>query len=182
MWRPAALAAKLAVVLDELASAALSPSGIVAALNEAMLGIAPGDEVMFATGLYFRFERDLQRVTCCSFGHEGPIFSRAGPVRIRGGFPVGRRCSTDRGPRPCSTCRSWERGSWSSRTASRSSSTRTARCTRRKRLHEAFRRYADAPLEELVRGIVSELTSFRGTALVKDDRTLLALDLRGDAV
>jgi serine phosphatase RsbU (regulator of sigma subunit) len=49
-------------------------------------------------------------------------------------------------------------------------------------LHEAFRRYADAPLEELVGGIVSELTSFRGTALVKDDRTLLALDLRGDAV
>ena len=83
------LATKMAVVLDELASAELPPRQTVAALNQALKGIVAEDAVMFATGLCFRFEPDRERVTCCSFGHEGPIFSRAGLVPVPPGYPVG---------------------------------------------------------------------------------------------
>ena len=47
-------------------------------------------------------------------------------------------------------------------------------------LHEAFRRYMDLPLDDLLNRILHDLTGFRDTALVKDDQTLLALDFSGD--
>jgi sigma-B regulation protein RsbU (phosphoserine phosphatase) len=45
------------------------------------------------------------------------------------------------------------------------------------RLLQAFRSRLDQPLDEMVRGIVDELVRFRGAALIKDDQTLLALEL-----
>ncbi len=45
-------------------------------------------------------------------------------------------------------------------------------------LHDSFRRHLEAPLEERVRRIVEDLARFRGSALIKDDQTLLALRVR----
>jgi serine phosphatase RsbU (regulator of sigma subunit) len=42
-------------------------------------------------------------------------------------------------------------------------------------LVKAFQRTIDAPVDEMVRPIIEELRSFRGSAQVKDDQTLLAL-------
>lgn len=174
------VAAKLAVMLDEMASVDLSPSGTVAALSEALARTVPGDEVLFATGLGFRFEPHRQRVTCCNFGHESPIFSRAGPVRIRGGVPVGLGLSDK--PWTETVLDLTELGSrflvFSDGITEQFNP--DGEMFETAGLHRAFRRYLDAPLDEMVRGIVDELTSFRGAALVKDDQTLLALDFQGD--
>ena len=45
------------------------------------------------------------------------------------------------------------------------------------RLLQAFRSRLDQPLDDMVRGIVDEAVRFRGAALIKDDQTLLALEL-----
>lgn len=173
------LAARMAILLDELASVDLSPRRTVAALNRALLRVSPEDEIVFATGLCFRFEPALERVTCCNFGHEGPIFSRTGPIEVPGGRPVGLDDDDER----------WidvpielgEHGTaflvFSDGITEQFNA--DGAMFGIDRLHAAFRAHLDAPVRERVRRIVDELHRWRGTALVKDDQTLLALDFVG---
>ena len=49
-----------------------------------------------------------------------------------------------------------------------------------KRLLRSFRECLDRSLNELLRTILNDLEDFRGTALVKDDQTLLALEFLED--
>jgi len=175
------LAAKLVVVLDELASTDLSPSQIVASLDRAMDHIHPDEEIRFATGLFFRFERDDHLVRCCSFGHEGPIFSKAGLVRVRPGFPVGLALTE----RPWTETR-LDLNELGERFLVFSDGITEqfnpgGEMFATSRLEDVFRRHANAPLTELVDAVVEALTAFRGPALVKDDQTLLALEFRGNA-
>jgi len=173
------VAAKMAIVLDELASVDLSPCDTVTALNRALTRVTPRNEVMFATGLCLRFEPGLQGVTCCNFGHEGPIFSRTGPIRIDGGCPVGI-VEEDVG---------WRDVRIDLREHGTAFLVFSDGITEQfnadgamfgvEGLHGAFLRYLDMPLDERVFGIIGELTKFRGAALVKDDQTLLALDFVG---
>ena len=44
----------------------------------------------------------------------------------------------------------------------------------------SFREHIELPLDEMVTRIVRDLTRFRGTAIVKDDQTLLALGFAGE--
>ena len=47
------------------------------------------------------------------------------------------------------------------------------------RLLDVFRRTEGFPVEETRRAVLEELEAFRGSALVKDDRTLLTLEYDG---
>ena len=174
------VAAQIAVVLDEIASVELSPSETVAALNRALLRIAPR-EVVFTTGLCFRLERDREHVICCNFGHEGPIFSRSGPLALKGGSPVG--LVERKKPWLETTVELGEHGSrflvFSDGITEQFNP--GGEMFGVDGLVTAFRKAMDAPLDEMVRHIVQELKSFRGGALVKDDQTLLALDFTGGA-
>lgn len=175
------LAAKMVVVLDELASARRTPSRIVAGLDRAMVRIHPDEEIRFATGLFFRFERDARLVRCCSFGHEGPIFSKAGLVRVKPGFPVGLALSE--APWVETRLDLRELGErflvFSDGITEQFNAEGEMFATRR--LEAVFHRHAKAPLADLVNAVVEALTAFRGSALVKDDQTLLALEFRGTA-
>jgi serine phosphatase RsbU (regulator of sigma subunit) len=134
---------------------------------------------MFATGLHFRFEQDLQRVVCSSFGHDGPIFSRTGQIRIENGLPVGLVEEDE--PWPENTIDLTEHGNrflvFSDGITEQFNA--DGDMFGIDGLREAFRRHLDLPLNEMLRRIVKELAGFRGTALVKDDQTLLALDFAG---
>lgn len=173
------IAEKMAVMLDELASLELSPHRTVAELNRALTRIVPEDEVTFATGLCFRFEEKHRRVTCCSFGHEGPIFSRAGLVELTPGYPVGLAMSD----KPWTETR-LDLDEFGSRFLVFSDGiteqfNAVGEMFETEGLLEAFRRHIDAPLDEMIQSIVEELARFRGDALVKDDQTLLALEFTG---
>jgi sigma-B regulation protein RsbU (phosphoserine phosphatase) len=173
------VAAKMAVMLDELATLELRPGRTAAALNRALTKIAPMDGVMFATGLHFRFEQDLKRVTCCSFGHDGPIFSRTGPIQIESGFPVG--LAEEDEPWPENSIDLTEHGKrflvFSDGITEQFNA--EGEMFGIDGLYEAFLKHIYLCLDEMVNRIVKDLTGFRGTALVKDDQTLLALDFVG---
>lgn len=173
-------ATKVALLLDEMASLRLSPGQTVRALNRAMLTLAPSDPVGFATGLLFRFAAGSKRATCCSFGHEGPIFSRTGPLRIENGLPVGLVDKERVWPE--NDIDLAQHGSrfliFSDGITEQFNS--DGEMFEIDRLHRAFTRYIELPLEELLRRIVTDLETFRGDALVKDDQTLIALQFTGD--
>ncbi len=173
-------ATKVALLLDEMASLRLSPGQTVRALNRAMLRLAPSDPIGFATGLLFRFAARSKRATCCSFGHEGPIFSRTGPLRIENGLPVGLVDKERVWPE--NDIDLAQHGSrfliFSDGITEQFNS--DGEMFEIDRLHKAFTRYIELPLEELLRRIVTDLETFRGDALVKDDQTLIALQFTGD--
>lgn len=169
------VATKIAAMLDEIASVQMSPTETVKALNRALLRIMPSDQVMFATGLCLRFEPDRERVICCDFGHEDPIFSRSGPISMRGGYPVGLIEREE--PWGETTLELREHGSRflvfsDGITEQFNSNGEMFGVTG---LVGAFQRAIDAPVHEMVRRIIEELQSFRGSAQVKDDQTLLAV-------
>lgn len=173
------VATGVAVLLDELATLNSTVGQTVLALNRAMLATTPGEQERFATGLYFRFGQHADRVTCCSFGHVGPIFSRAGLVRIRGGFPVGLVEEDE--PWPEQSLDLTEHGTrflvFSDGITEQFDPGGAMYNT--DGLHRAFLRYMELPLDEMVGRIIGDLTKFRGTALVKDDQTLIALEFVG---
>lgn len=174
------VAAKIAVLLDELANAELRPGQLAAALNRALTRTTGKTEVMYATGLHFRFEQNLQRVTCCSYAHDGPIFSRTGQVRIESGHPVGLAKEDQAWPE--ATIELAEHGKrfliFSDGITEQFDA--DGEMFGIEGLHEAFLKHIDRPLDEMVSRIVEDLKEFRGTALVKDDQTLLALDFAGE--
>jgi hypothetical protein len=173
------VAAKMAVVLDELASEKLSPSGTVAALNRAMTRVTRDDAVMFATGICFRFEQDRSSVACCSFGHEGPVFSRAGPIQIATGYAVGLDPDEEVWPEVRLDLRDLGTRFLVFSDGVTEQFNADGEMFEIEGLHRAFQRCVDAPLRTMMRAIVSELSSFRGAALIKDDQTLVALDFMG---
>jgi hypothetical protein len=174
------LAAKIAVLLDELATADVRPGRFAVALNRALARVTQEADSSYATGLHFRFEESAQRVICCSFGHDGPIFSRTGHVPIESGLPVGL-VEVDK-PWPETTIELAEHGKrflvFSDGITEQFNV--DGEMFGIEGLHEAFLRHIDRPLDEMVRHIVEDLTGFRGTALIKDDQTLLALDFAGE--
>jgi serine phosphatase RsbU (regulator of sigma subunit) len=174
------LATRILVLLDELTTDGPLPGETLGGLSQVLLELAPEDRVEYATGLFFRFRPGPEPVIAChSFGHHGPIFSRSGQVRIESGPPVGL---VDRV------------GTWPENRISLSEhGTRflifSDGITEQFNVEgemfdvagllEAFRERLTLPLDEMLRGIVERLDRFRGEALVKDDQTLLGLELTG---
>lgn len=172
-------ATQIAIILDEVTDADAGPSSVVSILNRALTKLAAND-VIFATGLFFRFDQSGQQLTCGNFGHHSPIFSRTGQIYIDRGPPVGLVDEVQ--PWPESRIDMVEHGNRflvfsdgiTEQFNVEGEMFGTARLVR------AFRRYLDMPLDEMLAKIVRELNGFRRSALVKDDQTLLALEFVGD--
>jgi hypothetical protein len=171
------LAAKIVVLLDELAAARSGPAEVISNLNRALLEVTVDDSQLFATGLFFRFEPGGQRLICSSMGHEGPIFSRTGEVKVETGPPVG--LVEEFQPWPETVIDLAEHGTrflvFSDGITEQFNIEGEMFGT--ERLLQAFRNHLDRPLDDLVSRIVDEYDRFRGEALTKDDQTLLALEL-----
>lgn len=170
------LATQIVVLLDEMGAPEEGPGATVCALNRAVLDIAEDDEVLFATGLFFRFDPRGKRLTCSNFGHHGPIFSRSGLVRVENGPPVGLVEELE--PWPETELDLTEHGTrflvFSDGITEQFNP--EGEMFGNDRLVRAFRRHLERPLAYMVGRIVDDLNDFRGPALVKDDQTLLALD------
>ena len=174
-----AMAAKMAVILDELAAVDVPPAETVAALNRAMRRIIPDGEVMFATGLCLRFEENRHRVVCCDFGHESPIFSRSGEIQIKNGLPVGL---VERNNPWLETILDLsEHGTrflvYSDGIIEQFNSVGAMFGVRG--LSRAFRTAIDLPVAQMLDRIIAKLRAFQGSALAKDDQTLLAIEFNG---
>jgi serine phosphatase RsbU (regulator of sigma subunit) len=173
------LATQIVVLLDEIGASEEGPGKTVSALNRAVAGIAEDDEVLFATGLFFRFESRGQRLRCSNFGHHGPIFSRSGLIRVENGPPVGLVDELE--PWPETEIDLAEHGTrflvFSDGITEQFNI--EGEMFGDDRLVRAFRKYLELPLDDMVTRIVEDLSDFRGPALVKDDQTLLALDFVG---
>jgi serine phosphatase RsbU (regulator of sigma subunit) len=174
------LATQMAIILDEVTDADLGSGAAVSALNRAILEHAAGDEVVFATGLFFRFDRSGQELTCTNFGHHNPIFSRTGQLYIDGGPPVGLVMEADPWPETrIDILIHGHRFLVFSDGISEQFNTEGEMFGIERLLH-AFQRHLELSLEDMLASIIGELNSFRSSAIVKDDQTLLALEFVGD--
>ncbi len=170
-------AAKMVHILDHVADAKSPAAEVVSRLNRAMLELHDGEDVAFATGLYFRFTEHENRLTCVNFGHCGPIFSRSGLIYLDGGLPVGMVAETEPWPRTeLDLAEHGERFLVFSDGITEQFNLDGEMFDTARLLH-AFRECLDRPLDELLQRILDDLATFRGDALIKDDQCLLALEL-----
>jgi serine phosphatase RsbU (regulator of sigma subunit) len=170
-------AAKMVVMLDALADAERAPQDILAALNRGMLRHRPQHESAFATGIFFRFSTGTSRLRCANFGHPGPIFSRSGQVWLEAGLPLGILDTVPLWPETELDLE--EHGTrflvFSDGITEQFDADGAMYGT--ERLLGVFRDSLDLNLDKMLRRIVEDLAAFRGEAIVKDDRTLVALEL-----
>ena len=173
-------ATRVVGLLEELSRVDLGPAETVAALNEALLELVPEGDLVFVSGLFFRFDAEMKELSCCSFGHAGPIFSRTGHVEIEIGLPIGL------GEAGCD---------WTSVTLDLAEHGRrfllfSDGITEQfnidgemfgvERLQQAFHLHQGLPLEKMLARIIQHLKEFQQRALVKDDQTVLALEFVGE--
>ncbi len=172
----ARLATKIVAILDSIASPQYSISEILGILNQKLLETS-NDTARFATGLYFRFDRSQSPFQCVNFGHVHPLFSNVGPVALHCGFPVGIIEDID----------DWELNLIDPTTYGTRFLVYSDGITEQfnlegemfgvDRLWESFREQGMCPLGEMLKTVRQDVEDFRGDAIIKDDRTLLALEL-----
>lgn len=174
------LATQMAIILDEVIDADSGPGAAVAALNQAILDHTSGDEVVFATGLFFRFDPNGRQLTCTNFGHHNPIFSRTGQLYVEGGPPVGLAAEVE--PWPETKIDILIHGDrflvFSDGITEQFNI--DGKMFGTERLLRAFKQHLELPLKEMISEIITDLNRFRRSALVKDDQTLLALEFVGN--
>lgn len=170
-------AAKLAMMLDQLADAHRTPQDVLASLNRGLLRNRPGHETAFATGILFRFDQASSHLRCANFGHMGPLFSRTGQVELEVGLALGMYDSIPVWPETVIDLD--EHGTrflvFSDGITEQFDASGEMYGT--DRLLRAFRDSLDLDVTATVRRIVEDLDEFRGEAIVKDDLTLLCLEL-----
>lgn len=177
----ARLAAKLILLLDVVTELPQSGPENVAQLNRLLLDLAPlkpgeGLQPVFATGLYLRLNPRSQALQICSFGHSGPIFSKAGHITLDGGMPIGLMEQDE----------PWPEATLSLGTHGRRFLIFTDGVTEQfnlqgemfgeTALERVFQQTLELPLPQMLERTCACLEEFRGDALVKDDRTLLGLE------
>ncbi|MEX2671982.1 MAG: PP2C family protein-serine/threonine phosphatase [Phycisphaeraceae bacterium] len=176
----AELGTKLVVLLDELLQTETDIGEICQRLNRAMVDMGDGENVTFATGLLFKFVPEQSELRALNFGHHGPIFSRSGLVQIKGGLPVGIVDSNE--PWPQTVIDLDEHGSrfliFSDGILEQFD--QKGQPFGYDGLVNTFREHLHLPLQAMVERIVADVATYRGTALIKDDQTLLALELMHD--
>ncbi len=173
----ARLAVTITTLLDRLADETDQASKIVSLLNRELCALRqPGDAPTFATGLFLRVDPHERTLDVCSFAHEGPVFSRAGRIDVSGGLPIG--IVAEGGPWPIRQFRFATVG------------TRFLVCSDGvteqfdpagemfgvRRLEDCFLQALGIPLPEVISALSDEVETFRSSALVKDDRTFLAIE------
>lgn len=180
-WDAARLAAKLILLLDAVTELPQSGPENVARLNRLLLDVASpepsgGFQPLFATGLYLRLNPEQQALQVCSFGHSGPIFSKAGHIKVEGGMPIGLLEQDE----------PWTEATLSLSTHGRRFLIFTDGITEQfnlqgemfgeAALERVFQQTLELPLPQMLEQTCACLEAFRGEALVKDDRTLLGLE------
>ena len=170
-------AAKLVTMLESLAAPYRTLQDILASLNRGMLRHRLEHESAFASGLFFRFRLGASVVRCANFGHTPPIFSGSGevplPTHLALGIvdtiPVWSETELDLAIHGTRFIAFSDGITEQFDPAGEMDGT--------ERLERTFAASLDLELDAMVARIVQDLNAFRGDALVKDDRTLIAFEL-----
>lgn len=171
------LAASMSILLDEIVLHTTSPCEIIAQLNHLLMQHENTDEVRFATGLLFVYTHREQPLVCVSFGHHGPVFSRRGQVAVKPGLPVGITTSEDAWPLTSIALEHYGDRFLIFSDGIIEQFNPGGEPFGTTRLVQAFQDQLDQPLDAMLKHIVSQITEYRGKAIVKDDQTLIALEL-----
>jgi serine phosphatase RsbU (regulator of sigma subunit) len=180
----ARLAAKMFMLLQAYADRKKTVAGNVAILNGALHALPQNPDPttrgpLFATGLYLRIDQTMQSLSICSFGHTGPIFSTSGPILLKPGLPVGILPNEMAGHWPETGLPFAEHGRrFVIYTDGLSEQFNIAgEMFGDSGIERVFRRTVNWPLPQMVDAIRAEADAFRGTALIKDDQALLAVEV-----
>lgn len=171
------IASKMVMMLESLAASYRQPQDILASLNRGMLRHRAEHESAFASGILFRFHRGSSRVRCTNFGHTPPIFSRSGEVELDVGVALGivdtipvwpevEVDMTEHGTRFLA---------FSDGITEQFDTSGAMYGT--DPLIRVLGESKERDLDGAVRAILEDLKGFRGEALVKDDQTLVAVEL-----
>lgn len=176
----ARIAYRISSLLDDLAPASGGVSAKVSALNRAWIeqrSGAPEAPIEFATGLYMRLNPLAWRLDVCSFAHEGPIFSNAGRVKIPTGLPIGIMAEIEQWPQASLDLHELgERVMLCSDGVTEQFDER-GEMFGVERLERYFLQGRGTAVSALVPALMERVDAFRGSALVKDDRALLVVEL-----
>lgn len=171
------IAAKLVTMLESLADSYRQPQDILASLNRGMLRHRAEHESAFASGILFRFHRGSSRVRCTNFGHTPPIFSRSSEVELDVGVALGIVDTIPVWPEVEVDMN--EHGTrflaFSDGITEQFDATGAMYGT--EPLIRILRESEERDLDGAVRAILDDLNAFRGDALVKDDQTLIGVEL-----
>lgn len=174
----ACLATKMVAILDVIAAPEKDLGVIVQELNRILLESTDEDICRFATGLYFRLSANEPVLQCVNFGHLQPLFSRSGPVELYRGLPVGM--IEEQAPWQVDRIDPQEHG----RRFLIYSDGVTEQFNKQgemfglDRLWHSFHQHELCPLDEILAVVRQDLETFRGDAIIKDDQTMLVLELQ----
>ncbi len=170
-------AAKMALMLDSLAAPYRQPQDILASLNRGMLRHRAVHESAFATGIMFRFQHGSSMLRCANFGHHAPIFSRSGEVPLEAGLALGIVDSIPVWPEiELDLEQHGTRFLVFSDGITEQFDTQ-GEMYGSERLTRALHGSLDLDLDAALHRVVNDWTAFRGNAVIKDDRALIALEL-----
>jgi len=176
----ARFAVRITELLDDLAPASGRVSAKVSSLNRALLQQRSGAlraDPGFATGLYLRLHPHESRVDVCSFAHEGPIFSNSGRVSVPTGFPVGMVTEIEPWPELSLDLQQLGPRFLLCSDGMTEQFNPEGEMFGAQRIEQFFLRGRELPLSGLVPALLARIDGFRGSALVKDDCSLLAVEL-----
>jgi Stage II sporulation protein E (SpoIIE) len=176
----ARIADRITHLLDELAPMSGGVAAKVSALNRGLLerqSRGPEATAEFATGLYLRLHPRESRIEVCSFAHEGPIFSDVGLVTIPTGLPVGIVSETEPWPEVSLDLEELGRRVLLCSDGVSEQFDEQGDMFGVHRLERYFLLGRELPVAELVPALMAHLEVFRGSALIKDDRTMLVVEL-----
>ena len=176
----AGLAVLISSLLDDLAPGSGGVSDKVSALNRALFELRCDERrevAAFATGLYLRLHPRESRIQVCSFAHEGPIFSNCGRMVIPTGLPVGVLGEAEPWPELSLDLAQLGQRFLLCSDGLAEQFNAEGEMFGGERLEESFMRGRALPVPGLVTELMAKVEAFRGSALVKDDRTLLAVEL-----
>jgi len=176
----ARFAVRITELLDDLAPASGRVSAKVSSLNRALLQQRSGalrTDPGFATGLYLRLHPQESRVDVCSFAHEGPIFSNSGRVSVPTGFPVGMVTEIEPWPELSLDLQQLGPRFLLCSDGMTEQFNPEGEMFGAQRIEQFFLRGRELPLSGLVPALLARIDGFRGSALVKDDCSLLAVEL-----
>jgi sigma-B regulation protein RsbU (phosphoserine phosphatase) len=177
----ARLAAKLVLMLDSIAETRRSGAENVATLNRLLLDMPqvsgePELHPRYATGLYLCLSPDDHYLKVCSFGHSGPIFSKAGHFAVEGGLPIGMMEEEEPWPEETLHLATHGRRFLIFTDGVTEQFNMDGEMFGEAGLEREFHRTLDLPLPRMVEQTSACIDAFRGQALVKDDRALLGLE------